>query len=478
MQRKANLFYIDGPDSNFLTFNNYTEYLTGNILSTNTKLFPSKFMCIYSKYLDFNWLKSNVEDIDSLISQLNSFVDEHKTTNESTTTVNNEETNDEKYVSAVKLIKKIFITIYLTGYYENKLAVLRDDAVKKETNYELSIYPLDYLMYTIISFNNDMKALFNEKDTEESEEENIDIVYVGDITETNYDGNYNDMICIVDTTSIKSGKVVMEEDLDNLDVDDTVTCDSEHLYNWTNIDDEIYSTIKPTLDKNVDSGYRYRRTYKDIEIEDHSSESSVKVSSLTYNLIIPLFDVVNTAVTTAKYIDEEQDKLYISPENDPNVIKNIPLGVWINVYSICLTKDIDTSYYPTWSLSVSAQFRPIPYFNGSLVTKANTTGADGTHINVYNNSIGNNEFTTIGSVLSIQNDIYQKYVELSNQLLALTQKYETLKEYVDNRTNYQIDIDTLEHQRIDFELKEVAKYNELREKVLAIFDNLKWKITI
>ena len=47
MDRKTNLFYNAlSKDSNFLTFSNYTESLTGNFLSTDTKLFPSTFLCL------------------------------------------------------------------------------------------------------------------------------------------------------------------------------------------------------------------------------------------------------------------------------------------------------------------------------------------------------------------------------------------------------------------------------------------------
>ena len=73
MKRKTNLFYTDGPDSKFLTFSNYTELLTGNFLSTNTKIYPSRFLCL------------NIQDLD----------------------------------------KNGFIKDYLIGYYENKLAFLR-----------------------------------------------------------------------------------------------------------------------------------------------------------------------------------------------------------------------------------------------------------------------------------------------------------------------------------------------------------------
>ena len=52
MKRKTNLFYLSGDDSNFISFSNYSESLTGNILSTDWKLFPSKFLCLYIKLLD------------------------------------------------------------------------------------------------------------------------------------------------------------------------------------------------------------------------------------------------------------------------------------------------------------------------------------------------------------------------------------------------------------------------------------------
>ena len=97
MKRKTNLFYNSGPDSKFLTFSNYTEALTGNFLSTNTKLFPSTFLCL---------------NIPSL--------------------------NTEN--------KQTFIDDSLIKYYENKLANLRD-----KVN-EDAIFPLSYLVDALIKF--------------------------------------------------------------------------------------------------------------------------------------------------------------------------------------------------------------------------------------------------------------------------------------------------------------------------------------
>ena len=86
MKRKTNIFYLTGDDSKFITFSNYTESLTGNFLSTDTKLFPSRFLCL------------NLPNL----------------------------TNDNKN----KLIR------FLAAYYENKLAVLRDSYIDKNINLE------------------------------------------------------------------------------------------------------------------------------------------------------------------------------------------------------------------------------------------------------------------------------------------------------------------------------------------------------
>ena len=52
MKRSTNLFYTVGSDTNFITFSNYGESLTGNFLSVNTKLFPSHFLCLDIPELD------------------------------------------------------------------------------------------------------------------------------------------------------------------------------------------------------------------------------------------------------------------------------------------------------------------------------------------------------------------------------------------------------------------------------------------
>lgn len=121
MKRKTNLFYNSGPDSKFLTFSNYTEALTGNFLSTNTKLFPSTFLCL---------------NIPSL----------------------NKENKQE------------FINNSLIKYYENKLANLRDRVKEDE------LFPLSYLIETIMKFDPNTSISYIGNITEQD--------YLGSYTDT------------------------------------------------------------------------------------------------------------------------------------------------------------------------------------------------------------------------------------------------------------------------------------------------------
>lgn len=124
MKRKTNLFYNTGQDSKFVTFSNYTEALTGNFLSTNTKLFPSVFLC-----LDIPSLNTNHEDS-----------------------------------------KREFIINTLIRLYENKLATLRDNIN------ESSILPLSYLLEYLYKYDSNTQVTYIGNTTEQD--------YLGAYTDT------------------------------------------------------------------------------------------------------------------------------------------------------------------------------------------------------------------------------------------------------------------------------------------------------
>ena len=171
MKRKTNLFYTTGPDSKFITFSNYAESLTGNFLSTDTKIFPSRFIALYLKGL-------------------------------------NKETKP-------ALIK------YLADYYESKLAVLRDYFNYNKGDIEKSVPPLNYLLEALLrirgfeavddgSENISYTVKYNHsisyqlKDSEPGEYEIIpntayvQMNYISDITEQDYNGTFTDTICNID----------------------------------------------------------------------------------------------------------------------------------------------------------------------------------------------------------------------------------------------------------------------------------------
>ena len=162
MKRKTNLFYTTGPDSKFITFSNYTESLTGNFLSTDTKIFPSRFIALYIKGLNKN--------------------------------------------TKASLIK------YLADYYESKLAVLRDHFDYNKSDIEKRVPPLNYLLEALLRIKeikenevvatHSIAANKNNDDNETSnlisDSEVIKFKYISDITEQDYNGTFTDTICNID----------------------------------------------------------------------------------------------------------------------------------------------------------------------------------------------------------------------------------------------------------------------------------------
>ena len=162
MKRKTNLFYTTGPDSKFITFSNYTESLTGNFLSTDTKIFPSRFIALYIKGLNKN--------------------------------------------TKAALIK------YLADYYESKLAVLRDHFDYNKSDIEKRVPPLNYLLEALLRTKeinenevvatHSIAANKNNDDNETSnlisDSEVIKFKYISDITEQDYNGTFTDTICNID----------------------------------------------------------------------------------------------------------------------------------------------------------------------------------------------------------------------------------------------------------------------------------------
>ena len=224
MKRKTNLFYLNGEETNFITFSNYGESLTGNFLATDWKLYPSRFICVYSKYLD-------TDDIVEFES------------------------------------RKEILTKYMARFYENKLAFLRDYYKDNNINVESDLKPLDYFLEALFRFNpatGDQKEIFWLEDetkrtpeeshpeyahTEPESDDYLYISFVGDVTEMDYNGVYSDIISFIGSANTANG-YVKHVQTDPMTV--TYTEDTEHLYGWTLdgewIGPEEYKTVQPLFD--------------------------------------------------------------------------------------------------------------------------------------------------------------------------------------------------------------------------------------
>lgn len=278
MKRKTNLFYTTGPDSKFITFSNYTESLTGNFLSTDTKIFPSRFIALYVKGLN----------------------------------------KDTK----AALIK------YLADYYESKLAALRDHFDYNKSDIEKSVPPLNYLLEALLrikeikpnevvathSIANNSYVNFVDNETETSKlvsySDVIKFKYISDITEQDYNGTFTDTICNIDLR--KFAYISSIELTDNFD-DNVVQFDKPNtLYGWDSNIPEEYANEKTIPDsiQGIDLD-RYMKSYLD--------DTNTEERHIEYKINTDLSNVINIhdeMITEDKSLADIIDEYMASNEYD------------------------------------------------------------------------------------------------------------------------------------------------------------------
>lgn len=240
--------------------------------------------------------------------------------------------------------KSEFIKDHLVAYYENKLATLRDANVDNPTE---NINPLGYLLDCIKPFN-------------------PTITYIGNITEQDYNGIYTDTICTINPIIQYIGNINS-----NGNTGDSITGD-DSLRGWYKSNGEYtgpsdYVGVTPSFD----SGNFYN-------INSNHSLSFEKIENnnpIVFNVIIPLFTVVNTrdSGVLANYnITDDATNGGITS----NSITNVPLGIWFANDTISLLKD--NTYGQNWSLVIGSQFKPFPTSSTGIPTEIemnNTPGA-------------------------------------------------------------------------------------------------------
>jgi len=435
MNRKTNIFYNTSEDSKFLTFNNYTEALTGDILATDYKLWPSRFICIYLENLD----------------------------------------------------KEDFI-LKLQKYYENKLATLRDSvddvSILKPLNYLITF--MYWYAYNRNIQNDEDKLspiqietkLLN--DTIENNTELSSLVefnYISDIVEQQYNGTYSDIICTINPN--KWGKpslkfVTLEINDDHYEVDSylnengmSVTVDNtEFLHGWENesastkqkLDTNIKNAI---IDSVLENGSETSNVYYIKSLIDKLNINTIiSENNLKFNIVIPLFNIINTK--NANDITNDDENI-TSIELNNKV--NIPLGIYFTDNDIELS--INGKFSTNWSLLISTQFSAFPF---SFDIQQNFDDSQSTK----------QAYLTFAEILANQTNFTDSLVRYDSLIKSLQKRIELLESRLNNISSVQ-NIDNIIQNVTNMQnsINQLTsdlnnRLDELENKIEA--NKLKWRV--
>ena len=426
MNRRTNLFYKTGNDSKFLTFDNYSEALTGDILATDWKLYPSRFLCIYIENLN----KSNLIE-------------------------------------------------YLTTYYENKLAFLRDKG------HDEDLKPLNYLLECLILYAGEVNGA-TEYSFEMSDQlhkyilgnvnhnfKGIEFSYMSDIVEQDYNGTYADIICTITPNRRTKFRLVKNSEI----VEDSLRSENylaentkDKLYGWQNdwVSDEMKDHVegigKVKLDKY--SGSKEGYYYVESSINNIEEVLYMDDEELKFNIIVPLFDLTNINSKSVKILEETEEgdssSTYIL-----NNQKNVPLGIYFTDGTVELDKDADTKFSSNWSLLISMQFKSFPF---SYDIKNSWDNSDSIK----------DAYLTFAQILSKQSDFMDLLNRYNELITGLQNKISKLESGVSNISSVQ-NIDELSQRINELSNKLNTKMNEVDAKIKEMEDyvdnsKLKWAI--
>ena len=421
--RKTNLLYSTyiGEENSFLTFSNYTEAMTGNHLSVNTKMFPSTFLCAY--------INVTPDNIGSFINTI-------------------------------------------VGKYENKLAFLRDTFTKDSNiSAEDNIYPLEYLINTLKDFDKEFSINYVGQVTEQdyngtfcdtmciiSTEDNGGKATISDVTGTKKTVDYKNSYSyyLYGWSSYDATK-------------------NSYIYNGPS----IYRDVKPLFDNN-DNDNNENNSYMYVSSYEHDKlifKPDAKAKSIEFNCIIPLFDIVNvdpksnesnitessnTEPSDTKPSDTEPTKQLNSIEVDlTSSTCNVPMGIWFSqkFKKITLQRDETSGFWPSWSLVLSSQFKPFPKSAHLQSDTQNVSSTDA--------------FGTFAQILVEQARLTDEHTDIAVNVQALSNRISDVESKINNiSTNMSLDALQNKIDQIDTKL---ASLTESLEKVNSLISSITWK---
>lgn len=421
--RKTNLLYSTyiGEENSFLTFSNYTEAMTGNHLSVNTKMFPSTFLCAY--------INVTPDNIGSFINTI-------------------------------------------VGKYENKLAFLRDTFTKDSNiSAEDNIYPLEYLINTLKEFDKSFSINYVGQVTEQD--------YNGTFCDTMciISTEDNGGKATPNPVTVAKKTVDYNNSYDYLygwsSYDAT---NNSYIYNGPS----IYSNVKPLFDKLSDNDNNENNSYIYVSSYEHDKlifTPDTKAKSIEFNCIIPLFDIVNVdpksnesnitepldrELSDTESSDTEPSKQLNSIEVDlTSSTCNVPMGIWFSqkFKKITLQRDETSGFWPSWSLVLSSQFKPFPKSPHLQSDTQNISSTDA--------------FGTFAQILVEQARLTDEHTDIAVNVQALSNRISNVESKINNiSTNMSLDALQNKIDQIDTKL---ASLTESLEKVNSLISSITWK---
>ena len=415
--RKTNLLYSTyiGEENSFLTFSNYTEAMTGNHLSVNTKMFPSTFLCAY--------INVSEENIGSFINTI-------------------------------------------VGKYENKLAFLRDTFTKDSNiSAEDNIYPLEYLINTLKDFDNEFSINYVGQVTEQD--------YNGTFCDTMCIISTEDNGGKAIPNPVNGVKKTVDYNNNSTYLYGWSSYDatsSSYIYNGPS----IYKDVKPLFDNDKNNSYMYVSYY---EHDKLIFTPDTKAKSIEFNCIIPLFDIVNvdpksnesnitessdTELPNTESSDVEQSKPSNILEVDlTSSTCNVPMGIWFSqkFKKITLQRDETSGFWPSWSLVLSSQFKPFPKSPHLQSDTQNISSTDA--------------FGTFAQILVEQARLTDEHTDIAVNVQALSNRISNVESKINNiSTNMSLDALQNKIDQIDTKL---ASLTESLEKVNSLISSITWK---
>ena len=423
--RKTNLLYSTyiGEENSFLTFSNYTEAMTGNHLSVNTKMFPSTFLCAY--------INVRPDNIGSFINTI-------------------------------------------VGKYENKLAFLRDTFTKDSNiSAEDNIYPLEYLINTLKDFDNEFSINYVGQVTEQDYNGTFCDTMCIISTEDN-GGNAT----ISDVTEAK--KTVKTVDYNNSYTylygwSSYNATNNSYIYNGPS----IYSNVTPLFDNNKNNennSYIYVSSY---EHDKLIFTPDTNAKSIEFNCVIPLFDIVNvdpksnesniTESSNSELSDTKPSDTESTDAKPSNILEvdltsstcNVPMGIWFSqkFKKITLQRDETSGFWPSWSLVLSSQFKPFPKSPHLQSDTQNVSSTDA--------------FGTFAQILVEQARLTDEHTDIAVNVQALSNRISDVESKINNiSTNMSLDALQNKIDQIDTKL---ASLTESLEKVNSLISSITWK---